>query len=133
MDALRKIAKQIEKEHGIKLKVVQREIFNYDPMKLYAIENKSGQVIASFKTRQNRDFVLAKKNEMSPSGEGFNAINFGEGAPGSPEMRKGSFKSIVLEIPESAAKTLSKKKMSTYREGGLVAITPKREYFAAVI
>ena len=133
VDALRKIAKQIEKEHGIKLKVVQREIFNYDPMKLYAIENKSGQVIASFKTRQNRDFVLAKKNEMSPSGEGFNAINFGEGAPGSPEMRKGSFKSIVLEIPDSAAKTLSKKKMSTYREGGLVAITPKREYFAAVI
>ena len=133
VDALRKIAKQIEKDHGIKLKVVQREIFNYDPMKLYAIENKSGQVIASFKTRQNRDFVLAKKNEMSPSGEGFNAINFGEGAPGSPEMRKGSFKSIVLEIPDSAAKTLSKKKMSTYREGGLVAITPKREYFAAVI
>ena len=133
VDALRKIAKQIEKDHGIKLKVVQREIFNYDPMKLYAIENKSGQVIASFKTRQNRDFVLAKKNEMSPSGEGFNAINFGEGAPGSPEMRKGSFKSIVLEIPDSAAKILSKKKMSTYREGGLVAITPKREYFAAVI
>jgi hypothetical protein len=133
VDALRKIAKQIEKEHGIKLKVVQREIFNYDPMKLYAIENKSGQVIASFKTRQNRDFVLAKKNEMSPSGEGFNAINFGEGAPGSPEMRKGSFKSIVLEIPDSAAKILSKKKMSTYREGGLVAIAPKREYFAAVI
>jgi len=133
VDALKKIAKQIEKEHGIKLKVVQREIFNYDPMKLYAIENKNGQVIASFKTRQNRDFVLAKKNEMSPSGEGFNAINFGEGAPGSPEMRKGSFKSIVLEIPDSAAKQLSKKKMSTYREGGLVAIAPKREYFAAVI
>ena len=133
VDALKKIAKQIEKEHGIKLKVVQREIFNYDPMKLYAIENKNGEVIASFKTRQNRDFVLAKKNEMSPSGEGFNAINFGEGAPGSPEMRKGSFKSIVLEIPDSAAKQLSKKKMSTYRYGGLVAIAPKREYFAAVI
>jgi hypothetical protein len=31
------------------------------------------------------------------------------------------------------ARELSKKKMSTYREGGLVAITPKREYFAAVI
>jgi len=133
IDALKKVAKQIEKDHGIKLKVVQREIFNYDPMKLYAIENKSGQVVASFKTRQNRDFVLAKKNEMSPSGEGFTGVNFGEGAPGSPEMRKGSFKSLVLEIPDSAAKILSKKKMSTYREGGLVAITPKREYFAAVI
>jgi hypothetical protein len=48
-------------------------------------------------------------------------------------MRKGSFKSMVLEIPDSAAKQLSKKKMSTYREGGLVAIAPKREYFAAVI
>jgi len=133
IDALKKVAKQIEKEHGIKLKVVQREIFNYDPMKLYAIENESGQIVASFKTRQNRDFVLAKKNEMSPSKGGFKGVNFGEGAPGSPEMRKGSFKSLVLEIPDSAAKILSKKKMSTYREGGLVAIVPKREYFAAVI
>jgi hypothetical protein len=70
---------------------------------------------------------------MSPSKGGFKGVNFGEGAPGSPEMRKGSFKSLVLEIPDSAAKTLSKKKMSTYREGGLVAIMPKREYFAAVI
>ena len=133
IDGLKKVAKQIEKEHGIKLKVVQREIFNYDPMKLYAIENKSGNVVASFKTRQNRDFVLNKKNEMSPSGEGFTALNLGEGAPGSPDLNKAAFKSIVLEIPDSAAKTLSKKKMSTYRYGGLVAIEPKREYFAAVI
>ena len=78
IDGLKKVAKQIEKEHGIKLKVVQREIFNYDPMKLYAIENKSGQVVSSFKTRQNRDFVLAKKNEASPSGEGFTALNLAE-------------------------------------------------------
>ena len=133
IDALKKVAKQIEKEHGIKLKVIQRDIFNYDPMKLYAIENKSGNVVASFKTRQNRDFVLNKKNEMSPSGEGFTALNLGEGAPGSPDLNKAAFKSIVLEIPDSAAKTLSKKKMSTYRYGGLVAIEPKREYFAAVI
>ena len=133
IDGLKKVAKQIEKEHGIKLKVVQREIFDYDPMKLYAIENKSGQVVASFKTRQNRDFVLNKKNEMSPSGEGFTALNLAGGAPGSKDLNKAAFKSIVLEIPDSAAKILSKKKMSTYREGGLVAITPKREYFAAVI
>ena len=133
IDALKKVAKQIEKDHGIKLKVVQREIFNYDPMKLYAIENKSGQVVASFKTRQNRDFVLNKKNEMSPSGEGFTALNLADGAPGSKDLNKAAFKSIVLEIPDSAAKILSKKKMSTYREGGLVAIEPKREYFAAVI
>jgi len=133
IDALKKVAKQIEKEHGIKLKVVQREIFNYDPMNLYAIENKSGQVVGSFKTRQNRDFVLNKKNEMSATGEGFTALNLGDGAPGSKDLNKAAFKSIVLEIPDSAAKTLSKKKMSTYRYGGLVAIAPKREYFAAVI
>jgi len=133
IDALKKVAKQIQKEHGITLKVVQREIFNYDPLKLYAIENKSGQVVGSFKTRQNRDFVLTKKNEASPSGEGFTALNLAEGAPGSKDLNKAAFKSLVLEIPDSAAKTLSKQKMSTYREGGLVAIEPKREYFAAVI
>ena len=133
IDALKKVAKQIEKEHGIKLKVIQRDIFNYDPMKLYAIENKSGQVVSSFKTRQNRDFVLNRKNEASPSGEGFTALNLADGAPGSKDLNKAAFKSIVLEIPDSAAKILSKKKMSTYREGGLVAIEPKREYFAAVI
>ena len=51
----------------------------------------------------------------------------------SPERTLDGPHSIVLEIPDSAAKILSKKKMSTYREGGLVAIAPKREYFAAVI
>jgi len=100
---------------------------------LYAIENKSGQIISSFKTRANRDFVLAKKNEMSPSGEGFTALNLAEGAPGTKDLNKPFFKSIVLEWSDEQAKQLSKKKMSTYREGGLVAIAPKREYFAAVI
>jgi len=131
--AIKKIAKQLEKEHGIKLQVNQQSIFNYDPSAFYAIENKSGQIIASFKKRQNRDFVLNQKNEMSPSGEGFTALNLAEGAPGSPDLNKPFFKSIVLEWSEDQAKQLSKKKMSTYREGGLVAIEPKREYFAAVI
>ena len=131
--AIKKIAKQLEKEHGIKLKVSQQPIFNYDPLKLYAIENKSGNIVASFKTRQNRDFVLNKKNEGSPSGDGFTALNLAEGAPGSKDLNKPFFKSIVLEWSEDQAKQLSKKKMSTYREGGLVAIAPKREYFAAVI
>ena len=133
VSALKKIVKQIEKEHGIKLKISQQPVFNYDPANLYAIENKSGQIISSFKTRANRDFVLAKKNEMSPSGEGFTALNLAEGAPGTKDLNKPFFKSIVLEWSDEQAKQLSKKKMSTYREGGLVAIAPKREYFAAVI
>jgi hypothetical protein len=102
-------------------------------MKLYAIENKSGEIVSSFKTRQNRDFVLAKKNEMSPSGDGFTALNLADGAPGSKDLNKPFFKSIVLEWSDDQAKQLIKKKMSTYQEGGLVAIAPKREYFAAVI
>jgi len=128
--AIKKIAKQLEKEHGIKLQVNQQSIFNYDPSAFYAIENKSGQIIASFKKRQNRDFVLNQKNEMSPSGEGFTALNLAEGAPGSPDLNKPFFKSIVLEWSEDQAKQLSKKKMSTYREGGLVAIEPKRGWFS---
>ena len=131
--AIKKIAKQFEKDYGIKLKVTQQPIFNYDPMKLYAIENKSGEIVSSFKTRQNRDFVLAKKNEMSPSGDGFTALNLADGAPGSKDLNKPFFKSIVLEWSDDQAKQLIKKKMSTYQEGGLVAIAPKREYFAAVI
>ena len=115
------------------MKVTQQPIFNYDPMKLYAIENKSGEIVSSFKTRQNRDFVLAKKNEMSPSGDGFTALNLADGAPGSKDLNKPFFKSIVLEWSDDQAKQLIKKKMSTYQEGGLVAIAPKREYFAAVI
>jgi len=131
--ALKKIVAQLEKEHGIKLQIRQQPIFNYDPSALYAIENKSGQIVASFKKRQNRDFVLNQKNEMSPSKEGFTALNLADGAPGSPDLNKPFFKSIVLEWSDEQAKQLSKKKMSTYREGGLVAIMPKREYFAAVI
>jgi len=131
--ALKKIAKQLEKEHGIKLQISQQPIFNYDPSALYAIENKSGNIVASFKKRQNRDFVLNQKNEASPSGDGFTALNLADGAPGSPDLNKPFFKSIVLEWSDTQAKALSKKKMSTYREGGLVAIEPKREYFAAVI
>jgi hypothetical protein len=37
-----------------------------------------------------------------------------------------------MEIPENAAKILNKKKMRSYATGGLVAIEPKREYFASV-
>ena len=137
IDALKVVAKQIEKEHGIKLNVVQREIYNYNPMNTFGIENKSGNVIASFKTRQSRDFILNQKNQASASKEGFTGVNFSKDAPGLPHdvhrIPTGNFKSIVLEIPDSAAKILSKKKLSTYRHGGLVAITPKREYFAAVI
>ena len=137
IDALKVVAKQIEKEHGIKLKVVQREIYNYNPMNMFGIENKSGNIIASFKTRQNRDFILNQKNQASPSKEGFKGVNFSKDAPGLPadvhRIPSGSFKALVLEIPDSAAKILSKKKLSTYRHGGLVAITPKREYFAPVI
>jgi hypothetical protein len=106
-------------------------------MNTFGIENKSGNVIASFKTRQSRDFILNQKNQASASKEGFTGVNFSKDAPGLPHdvhrIPTGNFKSIVLEIPDSAAKILSKKKLSTYRHGGLVAITPKREYFAAVI
>ena len=104
----------------------------------FNLTNDSGSTLKNCKSwknkiKQNRDFVLTKKNEASPSGEGFTALNLAEGAPGSKDLNKAAFKSLVLEIPDSAAKTLSKQKMSTYREGGLVAIVPKREYFAAVI
>ena len=40
------------------------------------------------------------------------------------------FTGFTLEIPENAAKILSKKKLRSYVSGGLVAIEPKREYFA---
>jgi len=42
------------------------------------------------------------------------------------------FTSIVMEIPDNAAKMLRKKKMRSYKTGGLVAIEPKREYFAPI-
>ena len=49
-----------------------------------------------------------------------------------PKSDKEAFWAYTLEIPEDAAKQLLKKKMRAYKVGGLVAIQPKREYFASI-
>ena len=84
--------------------------------------------MASFKKKANRDYVLNKLNANRSTSDRLQAdllskedINIEE-----------AFTGIVLEIPENAAKLLKKKKMRSYKTGGLVAIEPKREYFASV-
>ena len=100
----------------------------------YQIVDNEGELIASFKTKANRDYILDKKNAgHSQRGtvdfqQRFEAKDITAG----PKSDKEAFWAYTLEIPENAAKQLLKKKMRSYRIGGLVAIQPKREYFAPI-
>ena len=95
----------------------------------YQIVDQEGELIASFKTKANRDYMLDKKN----AGKEFPNREFGaKDITAGPKSNKAAFWAYTLEIPENAAKQLLKKKMRSYRIGGLVAIEPKREYFAPI-
>ena len=83
--------------------------------------------MARFKTKANRDYVLNKLNANRSASDRLS------GTPLDDQYDfQEAFTGIVLEIPENAAKMLKKKKMRSYKTGGLVAIEPKREYFASV-
>ena len=128
---LKKIAKQIEADHGIKLTVKRKKIYSTktDKSRPYQIIDDNGDVVASFKTKVNRDYILDKKNAAERGGvHEFTKRNL-EDITKEPAH---DFFAMVLEIPEGAAKQLLKKKMRAYRVGGLVAIEPKREYFAPI-
>ena len=133
---LEKIAKQIKADHGITLNVKRTKMFNEPSAanRPYQIVNNEGELIASFKTKANRDYILDKKNAgHSQRGtvdfqQRFEAKDITAG----PKSDKEAFWAYTLEIPENAAKQLLKKKMRSYRIGGLVAIQPKREYFAPI-
>ena len=133
---LEKIAKQIKADHGITLNVKRTKMFNEPSAanRPYQIVDNEGELIASFKTKANRDYILDKKNAgHSERGtvdfqQRFEAKDITAG----PKSDKEAFWGYTLEIPENAAKQLLKKKMRSYRVGGLVAIQPKREYFAPI-
>jgi hypothetical protein len=128
---LEKIAKQIKADHGITLNVKRTKMFN-EPSSAnrpYQIIDQEGEIIASFKTKANRDYILDKKN----AGKEFPNREFSpKDITAGPKSNKEAFWAYTLEIPENAAKQLLKKKMRSYRVGGLVAIEPKREYFAPI-
>jgi len=126
---LKKIAKQFKQDYGIELTVRKQKIFNTSIPKdgNYIIRNPNGTVMARFKTKANRDYVLNKLNANRSASDRLS------GTPLDDEYDfQEAFTGIVLEIPENAAKLLKKKKMRSYKTGGLVAIEPKREYFASV-
>jgi hypothetical protein len=133
---LEKIAKQIKADHGITLNVKRTKMFNEPSTanRPYQILDQDGELIASFKTKANRDYILDKKN----AGAGkrgtvdFEKEFVAKDITAGPKSDKEAFWGYTLEIPPGAAKQLSKKKMRTYKTGGLVAIQPKREYFAPI-
>jgi hypothetical protein len=127
---LKKIAKQFKQDYGIDLTVRRQKVFNTSMPKdgSYAIRNPSGTVMATFKKKTNRDYVLNKLNSTRSSSDRLQADLLG----GDDLKVDEAFTAIVLEIPENAAKMLKKKKMRSYKTGGLVAIVPKREYFAPI-
>ena len=94
----------------------------------YAIRNPNGTIMATFKKKTNRDYVLNKLNSNRSSSDKL----LGDLLSGDDLKVDEAFTGIVLEIPENAAKLLKKKKMRSYKTGGLVAIEPKREYFAPI-
>jgi len=123
---LRQIAKEIEKDYGIKLNLKTQKIYNTSDASPYVIrrEGKDGVIAAAFKNKKNRDYMLQKYNSKGTAN--FVADDLTTDA----SKRKEVFTGFTLEIPENAAKILSKKKLRSYVSGGLVAIEPKREYFA---
>jgi len=127
---LKKIAKQFKQDYGIDLVVRKQKIFNTSiPADgTYAIRNPNGTVMASFKKKANRDYVLNKLNANRSASDRLQADLLSKEDINVEE----AFTAIVLEIPENAAKLLKKKKIRSYKTGGLVAIEPKREYFAPI-
>ena len=130
VETMKKIAKEIEKDYGIKLPISKQKIFSntFKGDGPYAIRNPNGSIMATFKKKANRDYVLNKLNSKRSSSDRLQADLLAKEDFTTNEM----FTSIVMEIPENAAKILNKKKMRSYATGGLVAIEPKREYFASV-
>ena len=130
IETMKKIAKEIEKDYGIKLPISKQKIFSntFKGDGPYAIRNPNGSIMATFKKKTNRDYVLNKLNSKRSSSDRLQADLLAKEDFTTKEM----FTSIVMEIPENAAKILNKKKMRSYATGGLVAIEPKREYFASV-
>ena len=127
---LKKIAKQFKQDYGIELTVRKQKVFNTSMPKdgSYAIRNPNGTIMATFKKKTNRDYVLNKLNAQRSASDRLQADLLG----GEDIKVDEAFSAIVLEIPENAAKLLKKKKMRSYKTGGLVAIEPKREYFAPI-
>ena len=127
---LKKIAKQFKTDYGIDLTVRKQKVFNTSVLTdgSYAIRNPNGTIMATFKKKTNRDYVLNKLNTNRSSSDRL----LGDLLSGEDLKVDEAFTGIVLEIPENAAKLLKKKKMRSYKTGGLVAIEPKREYFASV-
>ena len=130
IETMKKIAKEIEKDYGIKLPISKQKIFSntFKGDGPYAIRNPNGSIMATFKKKTNRDYVLNKLNSKRSSSDRLQADLLAKEDFTTKEM----FTSIVMEIPDNAAKILNKKKMRSYATGGLVAIEPKREYFASV-
>ena len=127
---LKKIAKQFKQDYGIDLVVRKQKVFNTSVPKdgTYAIRNPNGTIMATFKKKTNRDYVLNKLNSRRSSSDRLQ----GDLLSVDDLQVEQAFTGIVLEIPENAAKLLKKKKMRSYKTGGLVAIEPKREYFAPI-
>ena len=122
---LRQIAKEIEKDYGIKLNLKTQKIYNTSDASPYVIKHEERDgIIAAFKNKKNRDYMLQKYNSKGV------ARYVAEDLTTDPKKRNEVFTGFTLELPENAAKILAKKKLRSYVSGGLVAIEPKREYFA---
>ena len=130
IETMKKIAKEIEQDYGLKLPISKQKIYSntFKGDGPYAIRNPNGSIMATFKKKTNRDYVLNKLNSKRSSSDKLQADLLAKEDFTTDEM----FTSIVMEIPENAAKILNKKKMRSYATGGLVAIVPKREYFAPI-
>ena len=130
IETMKKIAKEIEKDYGLKLPISKQKIYSntFKGDGPYAIRNPNGSIMATFKKKANRDYVLNKLNSKRSSSDRLQADLLSKEDFTTNEM----FTSIVMEIPDNAAKVLNKKKMRSYATGGLVAIEPKREYFAPI-
>ena len=122
---LRQIAKEIEKDYGIKLNLKTQKIYNTSDASPYVIKREgSDSIVAAFKNKKNRDYMLEKYNTRGSASFVADDLTI------DPSKRTEVFTGFTLEIPDNAAKILSKKKLRSYVSGGLVAIEPKREYFA---
>ena len=135
IETIKKIAKEIEKDYGLKLKITRQKIYGSNPKGSgkYELLNPNGTVHSTYKNARNRDYVMQKINSKRSS---MDALKIKETTIKDLEARdaglKSDFSAIVLELPDNAAKILRKKKMRSYKSGGLVAIEPKREYFAPI-
>ena len=127
---LKQIAKELKQDYGIDFKLGTQKIYN-TPLPTsgkYLLRAPNGSIVAQFKSKQNRDYVLQKANARRSSSDMLQADILDDATLQVDE----AFTGFTLEIPDNAAKILRKKKMRSYKTGGLVAIEPKREYFAPI-